>query len=231
MKTSDSSASWYCGSPLSVLRVICGDERPAEAERAVAGAGVVGQRELRAEAGAAGARGDRHRHRAGAGDRVGGELLADAADGAAAFGESYGRCGRRAIAVSGFFATALHCFRIEHQRVTCSLCLVLMLGQLIFSPVLRDRLRFDVPSTRRHVFSVEGASGARPRSRPFRLKLVSCLTAGSLPHLQTLCVLLEYQFGPRARQTFPNGTFPRLKTAVSRLNGRLSGQCVRTLHG
>lgn len=97
-----------------------------------------------------------------------------------------------------------------------------MLGQLIFSPVLRDRLRFDVPSTRRHVFSVEGASGTRPR--PFRLKLVSCLMAGSLPHLQKLCVLLEYQFGPRARQTFPNGTFPRLKTAVSRLNGRLSGQ-------
>ena len=63
---------------------------PAEAEGTVAGAGVVGERELRAESGAARAGGDRHRHRARAGDRVGGELLADAADGAAAFGKRDG---------------------------------------------------------------------------------------------------------------------------------------------
>ena len=74
---------------------------PAEAERAVAGAGVVGQRELRAEARAAGAGGDGHRHRAGAGDRVGGELLADAADGAAALGQRDRRCGDWELALAG----------------------------------------------------------------------------------------------------------------------------------
>ena len=62
MKTSDSlGVVDTAGRPLSVLRVIDGKRQaPAEAERPVAGAGVVGERELRAEAGAAGAGGDRH---------------------------------------------------------------------------------------------------------------------------------------------------------------------------
>ncbi len=60
---------------------------PAEAEGAVAGARVVGERQLRPEARAPGAGGDRHRHRAGAGDRVGGELLVDAADRPSALGQ------------------------------------------------------------------------------------------------------------------------------------------------
>ena len=87
MKTSESSASRYCGRPLSVLRVIDGRERLQPKPNGPAGARVVRQRELRAEARAARAGGDRHRHRAGAGDRVGGELLADAADRAAALRE------------------------------------------------------------------------------------------------------------------------------------------------
>jgi hypothetical protein len=66
-------------------------EAPAEAERAVPGAGVVGERELRPEPRAPGAGGDRDRHRAGAGDRVGGELLADAADRAAALRQRHRR--------------------------------------------------------------------------------------------------------------------------------------------
>ena len=58
-------------------------QAPAEAEGTVAGTGVVGERELRAESGSAGADGDGHRHGAG----VGGELFADPADRAAALGE------------------------------------------------------------------------------------------------------------------------------------------------
>lgn len=64
-----------------------GGEVPAEAERAVAGAGVIGERQLRSEAGAPRAGGDGHRERARAGDRVGPEFLADAADGAATLGQ------------------------------------------------------------------------------------------------------------------------------------------------
>src|SRR6478672_6893761 len=60
---------------------------PPEAERAVAGAGLVGERELRAESRAARRYRDRHGHGAGAGDGIGGELLAHAADGAAALRE------------------------------------------------------------------------------------------------------------------------------------------------
>ena len=74
MKTSDSSASWYLGNPLSVLRVIDGRERdqpnpngplPIPNRRKVK---VVGRsRSDRTN-------GDRHRHGAGAGDRIGGKL-------------------------------------------------------------------------------------------------------------------------------------------------------------
>ena len=61
MKTSDSSASSILRQAFVGLARDRGErEAPAEAERPVAGAGVVGERELRAEAGAAGAGGDRH---------------------------------------------------------------------------------------------------------------------------------------------------------------------------
>ncbi len=66
-------------------------QRPAEAERAIAGAGVIAEGELRAEAGAAGAGGDGHGQGAGTGNGVGGELLADATDGPAALGQRDGR--------------------------------------------------------------------------------------------------------------------------------------------
>ncbi len=66
-------------------------QRPAEAKGAVAGAGVIAEGELRAEAGAAGTDGDGHGQGAGAGDGVGGELLADAANGPAALGQGDGR--------------------------------------------------------------------------------------------------------------------------------------------
>jgi hypothetical protein len=50
------SPSWYLGRPLSVRRVIAGSERlQPQSERAVARAGIVTQRELGTEAGAAGA--------------------------------------------------------------------------------------------------------------------------------------------------------------------------------
>ena len=66
-------------------------EGPAQAERAIAGAGVVGQRERRSEPGAARAGGNRQRQGAGAAHRIGGELFTDAADRASPLGQS-NRC-------------------------------------------------------------------------------------------------------------------------------------------
>src|SRR5262245_7258162 len=60
---------------------------PAETERTVARARVVGQLELWAEPSTSRAGGDRNRHRASSGDGVGSELLPDAANGPAAFGQ------------------------------------------------------------------------------------------------------------------------------------------------
>src|SRR5262249_41019486 len=60
-------------------------ELPGGAEGAVAGAGVVAEGEFGAEAGAAGAERKRDGEGAGAADRVGRELLVDAADGATPF--------------------------------------------------------------------------------------------------------------------------------------------------
>ncbi|TXH37732.1 MAG: hypothetical protein E6Q92_10420 [Burkholderiaceae bacterium] len=54
---------------------------------AVVGTGVVAEGELRPEARTLGAGGDAHRYRPRAGDRVGGELLANAFDDAAALGQ------------------------------------------------------------------------------------------------------------------------------------------------
>ena len=62
-------------------------EEPAEAEGTVSGAGVVAQRQLRAEPGPTGTCGDGHRHRASAGDGVGREFLSHPANRAAAFRE------------------------------------------------------------------------------------------------------------------------------------------------
>lgn len=70
-------------------------QAPAQTKGAVAGTGIVGERKLRAEAGATGAGRDRHRHGTGAGDRVGGELLAHTPDGAAAFREGNRRSGEK----------------------------------------------------------------------------------------------------------------------------------------
>ena len=124
MKTSDSPASSYCGSPWSVLRVRCGRaERPAEAERTVSGTRVVRKGQLRPESGASGTGRDGHGHRACAGDRIGGELLADAADGAAAFGQLDFGCGNgeRRVATSlflGIAATAANRSRTRDGRRT-----------------------------------------------------------------------------------------------------------------
>src|SRR6266516_2124191 len=66
-------------------------ESPAQAEGTVAGPGVVVERELWAEAGAAGADRNRNAQRAGAGRRLGRELLANTADGPTAVGQRNGR--------------------------------------------------------------------------------------------------------------------------------------------
>src|SRR5699024_8933167 len=62
-------------------------EAPAEAKRSIAGAGVIGERKLRAKARAPWAGGNRHRHGAGASHWIGSEFLAYTPDGAASFGE------------------------------------------------------------------------------------------------------------------------------------------------
>jgi len=72
-------------------------QRPAETEGTVARAGIVGEGELRTEAGTAGAGGQGHHHGARAGDRIGAEFLADAADRAAALGQGRSRQGGRAV--------------------------------------------------------------------------------------------------------------------------------------
>jgi len=64
---------------------------PSDAERTIAGARVIRQRELRSESRTARAGGDRHRHRAGARDRVGRKLLADTANRPPALGKGYRR--------------------------------------------------------------------------------------------------------------------------------------------
>ena len=68
-----------------------GDRRkrktPAEPERAIASAGVIGERKLWTESRSARRSSNGHCHRTGASHRVGGELLAHAADGATAFWE------------------------------------------------------------------------------------------------------------------------------------------------
>ena len=76
------------GAPIAVAgqALVCfaGDRRqrqaPAKAEGPIAGAGVVAEAELRPEAAPPRASGDRHDHRAAAGNRISGELLAHAPD-------------------------------------------------------------------------------------------------------------------------------------------------------
>src|SRR5262245_42451411 len=72
---------------------IAGDRRkgqaPAEAERTVTGAGVVRQRELLAEARTTWADGNGRSHRSSSSNRIGGELLAHAPNGAATLGQGY----------------------------------------------------------------------------------------------------------------------------------------------
>ncbi len=74
-------------------------EPPAEAERAIAAAGVVGEAKLRSEAGTPRARGDRDAQRGGPSGRVGGELLANPANRATALRQ--GERGSRACALGG----------------------------------------------------------------------------------------------------------------------------------
>ena len=66
------------------------DKMPAHTERTITSARVVGKRQLGTEPGPPRAGVNGYAHGAGAGDRVGGEFLADAADGAAAFGKGNG---------------------------------------------------------------------------------------------------------------------------------------------
>ena len=100
----------YCGRPLSVLRVIAGQsKRPAEAEGAVAGAGIVGEGKLGPKPERPGWC-KRERQRPGAGDRIGGEFLSHAADRAAAFRQANGLRGKAAAGSSivGSLLLALH---------------------------------------------------------------------------------------------------------------------------
>jgi hypothetical protein len=92
---------------------------PAEAEGAIAGAGIIREGKWGPEAGAAGAGGDGNRHRAGSGDRIGGELLADTADGAAPFWEREGGRGIGILVRGGvlpaFFALAFSSGIGDHE--------------------------------------------------------------------------------------------------------------------
>ena len=76
-------------------------EAPSEAERTVAGGGVVSQRQCRSEAGTARTDSDRDRHRAAASHRVSGELLADAADRATTLRQRETGLGNRSPACAG----------------------------------------------------------------------------------------------------------------------------------
>lgn len=67
-------------------------EAPTEAERSVASARIIGQGKLWPEPRATWAGRNGHRHRSGAGDRIGCELLADATDCPAAFRKRDRRC-------------------------------------------------------------------------------------------------------------------------------------------
>src|SRR5439155_18624522 len=90
-------------------------EVPAESERSVASAGVVGKRELRPKAGAARRCGDWHGHRTSAGHGVGGEFLADAADSAAAFGQrDCWRSSSRALRLTASFRTRFSLTASQH---------------------------------------------------------------------------------------------------------------------
>ena len=91
-------------------------EPPAEAERPVAVAGVVGQRQLRAEVAAAAAGLDRDLQRGGAGHRVGGELLSDAADRTAALRQARGGRGLPAARSAGVGYGRV----VRGRRVHCS---------------------------------------------------------------------------------------------------------------
>src|SRR5262249_23036854 len=86
---------------------------PAKAERAIAGAGVVGQRELRAEAGAAGTGCQGHRQRPRAGDRVGGEFLANSPDSTTTLGKR----NRRAGEIGFLFAASSGLLLSNHKRL------------------------------------------------------------------------------------------------------------------
>jgi hypothetical protein len=93
MKTSNSSASRYWGRPL--------------------------QGQLRPKAGATGTGGDGHRQRAGAGDRVGDKLLADAANGPAALGQrDGGGPGRRQVGRRLLYPVFLCRFEAWHASST-----------------------------------------------------------------------------------------------------------------
>ena len=90
--------------------------------------------ELRTETGTAGTRGDRHGHGAGAGDWVGGELLAHAANRTAAFGQRdlgrveravlrrLGRVGRSAIAVAAWTHGTSAWWSAGDRRQLLSVC-------------------------------------------------------------------------------------------------------------
>ena len=79
-------------SPVGLARDRREGQRPTEAERPVSGAGIVRERELRAEIRTPGTRAKWYDHRGRAGHRVGGELLANAANSPAAFGKRDRRC-------------------------------------------------------------------------------------------------------------------------------------------
>ena len=128
-------------------------------------------------------------------------------DGAATLGRVRGGAEDAPLPFAASFSTALRGFRIEHQRD--NLFFVSRADARATHTRVRLKIIVRLPPIRRLVFSVEATRGTLLRSRPFRLKLVSCLTAGSSPHLQNYACPPSISIRPRARQTFRTKLFLR----------------------
>src|SRR4030095_12577651 len=115
MYTSDSSASRYCGSPLSVLRLMAGkDKKPPATRGAFTCPGIVGEGKLGTESRATGAGRNGNGHGAGSSHRIGGEFLANASDCSATFRERDRWNLRCSHVAAGFLR--IDVLRVLHER-------------------------------------------------------------------------------------------------------------------